>query len=132
MNDLVSCSRCGKLHPRGFKCNIGKINPKRTETDKLHDQRKWKRKANQIKADALGLCEVCRAEGVLNYDRLEVHHITKLRDDPSGLLDDYNLICLCVYHHKQADAGEIDADYLRELARERVNNAKEKFIFKSN
>lgn len=132
MNDLVSCSRCGKLHPRGYKCNIGRIPKKVQEVDKLHSQRQWTKKARQIKADALGLCEVCRAEGVLNYDRLEVHHITKLRDDPSGLLDDYNLICLCVYHHKQADAGEIDADYLRELARERVNNAKEKFIFKSN
>lgn len=132
MGDLVSCSRCGQLHPRGYKCNKGRIPKRVLEVDRLHSQRVWTKKAQQIKEDALGLCEVCRDEGLLNYDNLEVHHITKLRDDPSGLLDDYNLVCLCVYHHKQADAGKINADYLRKLARERVNNEKKKFILESN
>ena len=57
-----------------------------------------------------------------NYNNLEVHHITKLSDDPSGLLDDDNLIALCVKHHKQADYGEVEADYLRELVKERVKS----------
>lgn len=116
--DLKTCSKCGKIHPRGFKCNIGRIYTK-TDDDKLRSTYKWTKKAKQIKDDALGLCEVCKAQGVYNYDKLEVHHITKLREDPDGLLDDNNLICLCSYHHKQADAGEIDADYLRQLAKER-------------
>lgn len=115
---LISCGRCGKLHPRGYKCNKGRIY-KKDDTDKLRSTNKWTNKAKQIKKDALGLCEVCRAHGVYTYKDLEVHHITKLRDDPNGLLDDLNLICLCVEHHKKADAGEIKADYLRELAKGR-------------
>ena len=67
----------------------------------------------------MGLCEVCRAQGLYTYEGLEVHHITKLAENPSGLLDDDNLITLCVYHHKQADAGEIDADYLKKLVKYR-------------
>lgn len=118
--DLVSCSRCGQLHPRGYKCNVGRIKKNVQEVDKLHSTNRWTKKAIQIKEDARYLCEVCRDQDILNYFNLEVHHITKLRDDPDGLLEDSNLICLCTYHHKKADAGEIEADYLRELARKRI------------
>ena len=115
---LVSCSKCGKTHARGYKCNVGRVYQK-TDESKLRSRYAWTKKAKQIKDDANGLCEVCRAQGLYTYDGLEVHHITKLKDDPNGLLDDDNLITLCVYHHKQADDGEISADYLRELAKER-------------
>jgi 5-methylcytosine-specific restriction endonuclease McrA len=114
--DLKSCSRCGKIHPRNYNCNVGRIYTK-TDESRLRSRYAWTLKAQQIKNDAMGLCEVCKAQGLYNYDNLEVHHITKLKDDPNGLLDDNNLVCLCVYHHKQADDGEIDADYLRELAK---------------
>jgi len=116
--DLKSCSRCGRIHARSQKCPISRTY-NRTEEDRLHNTWAWTKKAKQIKEDANGLCEVCKAQGVYTYDGLEVHHITKLRDDPRGLLEDDNLVCLCVYHHKQADAGEIEVDYLRSLARER-------------
>ena len=92
---------------------------KKTDEEKLRSTWAWTKKAKQIKEDANGLCEVCRAQGVYTYDNLEVHHITKIREDTNGLLDDDNLICLCVRHHKEADEGEIDAEYLRELARKR-------------
>ena len=114
--NLKSCSRCGKIHPRGYNCNVGRIYTK-TDESRLRSRYAWTKKAQQIKNDAMGLCEVCKAQGLYNYDNLEVHHITKLKDDPNGLLDDNNLVCLCVYHHKQADDGEIDGDYLRELAK---------------
>ena len=116
--DLKSCSRCGRIHPRNYNCNIGRIY-KKTDESKLRSRYAWTKKAKQIKDDANGLCEVCKAQGLYNYNNLEVHHIIKIKDDPNGLLDDDNLICLCVDHHKQADDGQIDADYLRELARER-------------
>ena len=116
---LVSCSRCGKMHQRGYKCNKGRIYAK-TDDDKLRSRYVWTKKAKQIKEDAMGLCEVCKAQGVYTYDNLEVHHIIKLRDNPDGLLDDDNLICLCVNHHKQADAGELTEDYLTQLAKERI------------
>lgn len=117
--DLMSCSRCGKIHPRGYKCNVGR-KWIRTDDKKLRSQYSWTMKAKQIKEDAQGLCEVCRAQGIYTYNNLEVHHITKLRDDKDGLLEDENLICLCVRHHKMADDGDIDADYLRSLAQERM------------
>lgn len=116
--DLKSCSKCGKIHARGYQCNVGRIYNK-TADDKLRSRYAWTKKAKQIKDDAMGLCEVCKAQGVYTYDGLEVHHIEKLRDNPNGLLEDDNLICLCVYHHKQADAGEIEADYLRKLVKVR-------------
>ena len=116
--DLVSCSKCGKLHPRGYKCNVGR-NYKKNDDDKLRSTYRWTKKAKQIKDDANGLCEVCKAQGIYTYDGLEVHHITKLRKNRELLLDDDNLICLCTYHHKQADDGELDADYLRKLVKER-------------
>ena len=115
---LVGCGKCGRIHERG-KCPIKRVY-NRTETDKLRNKYKWTVKARQIKQDAFGLCEVCKKEGFYNYENLEVHHITKLRDDPGELLNDYNLICLCNYHHRKADAGEIQADYLKQLARERI------------
>ena len=77
-------------------------------------------KREEIKKASKWLCAVCFEEGVYNYNSLEVHHITKLKDNLDGLLDDYNLICLCKHHHELADAGKIDADYLRELAKKRV------------
>ena len=80
----------------------------------------WHKKSLEIRAAAGWLCEYCKAQGRYDVrDRLEVHHITKLSDDPNGLLDDSNLICLCLPHHKKADAGELDADELRAIAQRR-------------
>lgn len=120
---LVSCSRCGKIHPRGYKCTINRTY-KKNDNDKLRSRYAWTKKAKQIKDDANGLCEVCKAQGVYTYEGLEVHHITKLREYPDGLLEDDNLICLCLKHHKAADDGELEADYLRKLARERIEKWK--------
>jgi hypothetical protein len=55
--------------------------------------------------------------GIATYTGLEVHHIEKLRENVDGLLDDDNLICLCGKHHKQADKGLIDKEYLKELVK---------------
>lgn len=87
--------------------------------DKLRSKYAWTKKSKQIREDAGNLCEVCRDKGIATYNNLEVHHIDKLRDNVDGLLDDDNLICLCVRHHKEADNGEIDEEYLRELVKKR-------------
>jgi predicted restriction endonuclease len=39
-------------------------------------------------------------------------------EDFSKRLDDDNLICLCAYHHKMAEAGEIGKDELLEIVSE--------------
>ena len=103
----------------GFKCNIGLI---KDDNYKNHNNGAWHKKSLEIREASDWLCSVCRSEGRYEYNGLEVHHITKLRDDKSKALDNYNLICLCVKHHKMADVGEIDADYLRKLARDREDN----------
>ena len=93
--------------------------PKTTE-QALRRRTSWTNKSREIRERSLYLCAVCKDQGNANADDdIEVHHIVKLRDDPSGLLDDDNLVCLCTYHHKQADRGELSVDYLRELAQKR-------------
>lgn len=118
--DLITCRKCGKIHPRTYRC---KTNIKKRVTDEstMRSSYAWTKKAKQIKNDALWLCEVCRDKGLYNYDSLEVHHIVKIKDNKDLFLDDNNLICLCVMHHKQADSGELAADYLRGLSEKRIN-----------
>ena len=114
-----TCSKCGKIHDTRFKCKVNNIIKQSTDESKLRSTNKWTQKSLNIRTKANYLCEVCRDQGRLTYNDLEVHHIVKIKDDSNKLLDDYNLICLCVEHHKQADAGEIDTDYLKKLAKER-------------
>lgn len=115
-----ACSKCGKIHAYNYNCSVGvESNRYKVAEDKLRSRYAWTKKSLQIREDAGNLCEVCKAQGIATYDGLEVHHIERLRDNVDGLLDDDNLICLCVRHHKEADNGEIDKEYLRELVAER-------------
>ena len=113
-----SCPKCGKIHKSGFECPVGRIRTTTNES-KLRNTYAWHTKAEQIKKDSKYLCPICKEEGVYTYEGLETHHITKLKDAPDKLLDNYNLIPLCVKHHKMADDGEISPEHLRELARQR-------------
>lgn len=114
-----ACSRCGKVHPTTYKCRVGVKRYSYNES-KLRNTNEWHKKSMQIREDSRFLCSVCEDNGVFNHNLLEVHHITKIKDDPRLLLDDDNLICLCRYHHKLADKGQIDADYLRQLVAKRL------------
>ena len=79
---------------------------------------KWTRKSIEIRENAKYLCEVCRDQGILNSKNLEVHHITPLAEG-GELLENLNLVCLCNYHHRMADDGQIEKKYLEDLARSR-------------
>ena len=114
-----ACKYCGRIHKAGEKCGKYKRIYPITTDRRLRQSYAWEKKSKEIKQSAQGLCEVCRAHGQYTYTGLEAHHIVKLKDNPDGLLDNYNLVCLCVEHHKQADAGQISTDYLRQLAKER-------------
>lgn len=113
-----ACSYCGKVHDVKYKCVQYKQARRyeRDDVDKLHNKYAWAKKSREIREAANYLCEVCKAEGLYTYDNLEVHHIIKLREAPEKLLDDDNLVCLCRYHHEQADNGTLDAGYLKNLA----------------
>ena len=116
-----SCSKCGKIHSFSYKCKEGfKPDYKYSyEESKLRNTNDWHKKAEDIKRKSKYLCSVCYDKGIYQYNDLETHHIVKIRDDKSKLLDDYNLICLCRSCHKLADVGMIDKEYLLKLARER-------------
>ena len=113
-----SCSKCGKIHDVNFKCNSFDNSAGRSER-KLRSKYIWTKKSEEIRERANFLCEVCRDQGKITYDNIEVHHIVKVKDDESLLLDNENLICLCQEHHKLADKGNLDPDYLRKLALKR-------------
>lgn len=114
---LFACSRCGRVHDRSYDCKAGsRRRYTNTEENKLRSRYSWKVKRQSVRERANYLCEVCRDQGDYTPKDIEIHHIIKLKDNPDGLLDDHNLIALCVDHHKQADRGEIDISYLRELA----------------
>ena len=122
---LKACSRCGKIHDFNFNCKVGKERKyANTPENKLRSKNSWKIKRAYIRERAFNLCEVCRDQGIYNYTDIEIHHIKKLRDDPDGLLQDNNLVALCVFHHKQADSGEISVDYLKELVAKRDGEIK--------
>ena len=110
-----SCSICGKIHSTSYKC-VRQVVYKDSEERKLRSTNKWKVKSLEIREKANFLCEVCRERGIYTYNNLEVHHITKLKEDKTGLLDNNNLICLCSSHHKEADEGILDKEYLRRIA----------------
>ena len=110
-----ACGRCGKIHNSKYKCTAGRIYTGGEER-RLRSRYAWAEKAKEIKKRSNYLCAVCRDQGRYVYDGLEVHHIEKLSERPDLLLEDANLVCLCVEHHKQADRGKIDKDYLKHLA----------------
>ena len=117
MARLKACSICGKIHSTDKKC-IRK-DARADNEHKLRQKSKWHRKSLEIRERSHWLCAVCIDQGTINHESVEVHHITKLRDNPDGLLDDENLICLCIPHHKMADDGLIDIEYLKRLAKKR-------------
>ena len=116
-----SCPRCGKIHSTKYKCTKGKVKRVLTDDMRLRNLSAWHKKAEDIKKASKYLCSVCLDKGRYTYNKLEVHHIEKLRDNPERLLDNYNLICLCKNCHKLADDGMIDKDYLYKLAKNREN-----------
>ena len=113
-----ACSKCGKIHEASFNCKQIKVYSGGEER-KMRSGSKWKAKSIEIRERAKYLCEVCKDIGLITYDNIEVHHIEKVTERPDLLLDNFNLVCLCQEHHKKADNGQINKEYLKELARRR-------------
>ncbi len=123
---LKACSYCGKIHNTNYDCPQ---KPKRKYGYKDKEERSvifrrknaWRKKAIEIKERDNWCCQVCKSGAYpigtreINYKNLEVHHITKLREDLDMGLDDDNLITLCQVHHRMADKGEIPKKVLKEL-----------------
>ena len=114
-----ACSKCGKIHPSNYICEKAKRQYQGGDERKLRSRWKWTQKSREIRDRAHHLCEVCKDQGQITYADIEVHHIVKVKDDESLLLDNYNLICLCAPHHHLADLNQIESEYLKALARKR-------------
>lgn len=118
MSMYKSCSRCGKVHDTKYKCHHNRVYSG-GEDRRLRSQYAWAKKSEEIRKRSKYLCEVCKDKGIYTYTGLEVHHIEKLRKNKERFLDNYNLICLCTKHHKKADKGKYNDEYLFSLAKKR-------------
>lgn len=121
---LRACSRCGRIHERGFVCMPGTSykRERNSQADKFRNTSIWRQKSEYIKARDMHLCRICLTKQyntVLQYNsrKLSVHHIVPLAEDYSKRLDDDNLITLCSYHHELAEQDRIPRRLLRDLAR---------------
>lgn len=113
---LKSCKYCGRIHPKNYDCQAKpKRYKSRTQQTDIRSTNKWTRKSIEIRERDHYLCRACLAQGVINYDGIEVHHIIPLAEDESRAFDDDWLISLCTNHHKAADRGEISREVLHQM-----------------
>lgn len=123
MPRLVSCPRCGKIHPSG-ECPIKTVGRYKngTKESSFRSSYAWTKKALWIKERDHYLCQACLhnldGQGIrYTSDSLEVHHIKPINSNYDDRLDEYNLITLCREHHEMAEAHHIDAKQLKLIAK---------------
>ena len=121
MNDYITCSKCG-ITTRGHICpyRTYKKKDKNSKANKFRATNSWVKKREEIKTRDKYLCQVCinnlySTMRMINYDRLEVHHIIPIEEDYNKRLDNDNLITLCSYHHHLAERGKIPVEELQNL-----------------
>ena len=118
---LISCSRCGRIHPRG-QCPVKKepvhrdCPGTRTDIQRFRSTAAWQRKATEVKERDKYLCRLCLDEGYINNKNLSVHHIIPIAEAEDKRLDDDNLITLCEHHHQLVEGDEHYTGYLATLA----------------
>lgn len=123
----ISCKYCGRIHDKKFDCGKKptRIYKPRAENDRFRWSIEWKRKREEIRERDKNLCQLCLKKiyplsgYCYTYDKLEVHHIIKIKDRPDLALENSNLITLCQGHHALAENGTIDKKVLREIVREK-------------
>ncbi|MBS6501873.1 MAG: HNH endonuclease [Clostridium sp.] len=124
MPRLKSCVYCGGVHSTDFNCHRKPIRSKNiTKANKFRNTAKWQKKRKEIKHRDKYICQVCYRNLYntikrINYENIEVHHITPIEEDITFALDNDYLVSLCVYHHKLADADKIPREELKTIAAE--------------
>lgn len=120
---LKSCSKCGRIHDKKFKCEAMGVARVKSDSlaNKFRNTQVWKKKRRNILSRDKGLCQLCVRNlydtigRPYNHKLIEVHHIEPINENYDLRLEDNNLICLCTYHHKRADKGEIPREELKDL-----------------
>ena len=122
---LKSCKYCGRLHEAGYVCSK---KPKKRRYDysdrevwKFRHGEDWKQKAIEIKERDHWMCRCCLDKNIINYTKLEVHHIVPLEEDLDQRLNADNLITLCRSCHEEAEKNNIAREELRELVRKSID-----------
>ena len=88
------------------------------KADKFRNTTIWKRKREEIKKRDCYLCRYCfDVKHKINTSNLSVHHISPIDKAYSQRLDNDNLITLCSDCHTKAEAGKIEKNTLRRLAK---------------
>ncbi len=120
-----ACPYCYGIHCKGEVC------PKKPQEKrygkkeanyivKFRNSKAWQTKREQIRRRDGYMCRLCAAgynnQPVRYEPSISVHHIESLSVAFEKRLDDDNLICLCQYHHDQAETGKIDKKLLKKLA----------------
>lgn len=119
---LISCARCGRIHPYG-QCPIPVTKNYRGRTksknrvQKFRSTARWQHKREQILERDRHLCRMCLDEGHINGKNLQVHHIIPIRKNEDLILEDDNLITLCPMHHQLVEGKKKYISYLYRLAK---------------
>ena len=118
-----TCKYCGVVD-EGHICPHRKSRVKQGDrkSDKFRKTKAWTNKSIEIRQRDRYLCRVCIANlyntmNWLNYQSVEVHHITPINENYNQRLDNDNLISLRSYHHHMADNNEIPREVLYDLVR---------------
>ena len=115
---LKSCKYCGGIHDKNYVCpRKPERKYKVTDIDRFRWGKPWQKKRKEINKRDKYMCQVCirklyNTQLQYNYTDIEVHHIVPISFDWSLRLEDSNLVCLCAYHHKMGDRGEISRQEL--------------------
>lgn len=124
-----SCSYCGRIHPKGYVCQLKpkkdiRQNRKksRSEANRFRGTMQWRRLSERIRERDKYICQAClhRLGSQIRWrpgDPVEVHHIEPLESAIEKKDDEDNLITLCKLHHEEAEAGEIEAEVLKAMAK---------------
>lgn len=115
---LKSCNRCGKIHDINYNCYSNIPKKSNTNANNFRKTYKWTIKSKNIRDRDKNLCKICLADlyntnRIINFSKLEVHHIIPIEEDYNLRLDDDNLITLCSLHHKLAELGTIPRKVLK-------------------
>lgn len=114
MSRLVSCTRCGRIHEENRCTMPNMVYGRKKQTKTYRADRRWHYARKQALERDLYCCRMCLADGRIERERLEVHHIIPLYKDASMAYDIDNLITLCNYHHRMVEDNERYTKQLRE------------------
>lgn len=120
MARLISCPKCGKIHKEGECTKKAEVYGRKNQTRKYRTDRRWYYARKQALERDLYCCRMCLADGIIERERLEVHHIIPLYKNPTMAYVIDNLITLCNYHHRMVEDNGRYTKYLQALTEEDV------------